>query len=238
MTKEDLTIALVEPDAAVGPGLALPADDAKAQRTSLLSERMGLLAGTALPAHANEGDRRMEDWIASHLDLGELSTPKSRSPWARLIENLPGMRKKPTDKTREQATATTLDSWKRFQVAYKRGITVVRLLEKALVKESQIRDLARDLLDLIAAGNHRVVLSFQAVERVASWMAFVVDEASRRCAAGDGGSSRSVAFRHGSRGCSRSPASGFACLFTTARPPRSKAPGLRTPGRGRCRSRS
>ena len=82
---------------------------------------------------------------------------------------------------------TTLDSWKRFQVAYKRGITVVRLVEKALVKESQIRELARDLLDLIAAGNHRVVLNFQAIERLASWMAFVVDEASRRCARGDGG---------------------------------------------------
>ena len=64
---------------------------------------------------------------------------------------------------------------------------MVRLLEKALVKESQIRELARDLLDLIAAGNHRVVLNFQAIERLASWMAFVVDEAGRRCAAGDGG---------------------------------------------------
>ena len=66
---------------------------------------------------------------------------------------------------------------------------MVRLLEKSLVKESQIRELARDLLDLIAAGNHRVVSNFQAIERLASWMAFVVDEARqavclrrRRCA--------------------------------------------------------
>ncbi len=58
---------------------------------------------------------------------------------------------------------------------------------RSLVKESQIRELARDLLDLIAAGNHRVVSNFQAIERLASWMAFVVDEAQRSCAAGDGG---------------------------------------------------
>jgi anti-anti-sigma factor len=129
----------------------------------------------------------MEDWIASHLDLAELSAPRSSSPWSRLIENLPGAKRKPATKSGEQPGASTPDSWKRFQVAYKRGITVVRLVEKALVKESQIRELARDLLDLIRAGNHRVVLNFHAVERLASWMAFIVDEARKRCAAGDGG---------------------------------------------------
>jgi anti-anti-sigma factor len=129
----------------------------------------------------------MEDWIASHLDLAELSAPRSASPWAKVIENLPGLKRKPKDKGRQQSGASTLDSWKRFQVAYKRGITVVRLVEKALVKESQVRELACDLLDLIGAGNHRVVLNFQAIERLASWMAFVVDEAQKRCAAGDGG---------------------------------------------------
>ncbi len=129
----------------------------------------------------------MEDWIASHLDLGEVAAPRSPSAWAKIIENLPGAKRKPKDKARLQSAASTLDSWKCFQVAYKRGVTVVRLLEKSLVKEAQIRELARDLLDLIAAGNHRVVLNFQAIERLASWMAFVVDEARKRCAMGDGG---------------------------------------------------
>ena len=129
----------------------------------------------------------MEDWISSHLDLGESTAEASSSPWTKIIANLPGLKASP--KTRRGCTGgmMTVDSWKRFQVAYKRGITVVRLVEKALVKESQIRELARDLLDLIAAGNHRIVLNFQAIERLASWMAFVVDEASRRCACGDGG---------------------------------------------------
>ena len=185
MKQEQFTIELSEAgDDASGVALLARGAD-PAPRTSLLSERMGLLAGAA--KRCQHDDRRMEDWIASHLDLAELSAPRSASPWAKIIENLPGLKRKSTAKTRHQSGASTLDTWKRFQVAYKRGITVVRLVEKALVKESQIRELARDLLDLIAAGNHRVVLNFQAIERLASWMAFVVDEAQKRCASGDGG---------------------------------------------------
>jgi anti-anti-sigma factor len=185
MKHEEFLINLAEPTGGGLPGAVLATGADSAARTSLLSEQMGLLARTATRSHHD--DRRMEDWIASHLDLEELSAAKSASPWAKIIENLPGLKRKPKEKRRQPSGRSTLDSWKCFQVAYKRGITVVRLLEKALVKESQIRELARDLLDLIAAGNHRIVLNFQAIERLASWMAFVVDEAQKRCASGDGG---------------------------------------------------
>jgi anti-anti-sigma factor len=185
MKHEELTIALADVDDAALPDARLAKRGDSPPRTSLLSERMGLLAEPS--TQAQQDDRRLEEWIASHLDLGELSAPKSSSPWARIIENLPGLKRKPKQNPRASAGASTLDSWKCFQVAYKRGITIVRLMEKALVKESQVRELARDLLDLISAGNHRVILNFQAMERVASWMAFVVDEARRRCADGDGG---------------------------------------------------
>jgi anti-anti-sigma factor len=185
MTNENLTIELAEPDEGSWARVAPAAGAREAPKTSLHSERMGLLACGSAPSH--HVDRRMEDWIASHLDLGELSAPRPRSPWSRIIDNLPGLKKKPNDKAQAQSGATTTDSWKSFQVAYKRGITVVRLVEKAIVKESQVRELARDLLDLIAAGNDRIVLNFQATERLASWMAFVVDKAWRRCASGDGG---------------------------------------------------
>ena len=188
MTNEDLMIELVDRGRMAGdrkqhPGAAGEVDGVFS--TSLVAERLGLLSNLSVPARHD--DRRMEDWIASHLDVGELAAPRSSSPWSKIIANLPGLKRKPQDKARVQGGVTTLDSWKRFQVAYKRGITVVRLIEKALVKESQIRELARDLLDLIAAGNHRIVLNFQAIDRLASWMAFVVDEAGRRCARGDGG---------------------------------------------------
>jgi anti-anti-sigma factor len=185
MKHEEFTIELADVDDAALPDARLAKRADSPPRTSLLSERMGLLAGPA--TQAQHDDRRMEEWIASHLDLGELSAPRSSSPWARIIENLPGLKRKPKENPRQSSGASTLDSWKCFQVAYKRGITIVRPVEKALVKESQIRELARDLLDLISAGNHRVILNFQAMERLASWMAFVVDEARRRCAAGDGG---------------------------------------------------
>ncbi len=185
MKHEEFAIELADVDDTALPDARLAKRADSPPRTSLLSERMGLLAGPA--TQAQHDDRRMEVWIASHLDLGELSAPTSSSPWARIIENLPGLKRKPKQHPRQSSGASTLDSWKCFQVAYKRGITIVRLVEKALVKESQIRKLARDLLDLISAGNHRVILNFQAMERLASWMAFVVDEARRRCAAGDGG---------------------------------------------------
>lgn len=130
----------------------------------------------------------MEEWIASNLDLDfeSLAQPAPRSIWNKMIEGLPGLKRMPKKGPREQAAVPTLDSWGRFRVAYKRGITLVRLLDKSLVKDAQLRELARDLLDLIAAGNHRVVLNFQATGRLASWLPFVVEAARRRCAAADG----------------------------------------------------
>ena len=89
------------------------------------------------------------------------------------------MKRPPREKRRHSGVETSMLGWSRFHVAYKRGVTVVRLLDKNLVKESQIRELACDLLDLIEAGNHRVVLNFQVVERLASWVVVAVDEARR-----------------------------------------------------------
>src|SRR6476659_10167468 len=117
MTKEELTIELVEPDEGSWGRAPLATVGAGAVQTSLHSERMGLLARTS--TKSPHDDRRMEDWIASHLDLGEPGAPGPRSPWAQIIEKLPGLKKKPKNKAREQSGAIALDSWKRFQVAYK-----------------------------------------------------------------------------------------------------------------------
>jgi anti-anti-sigma factor len=135
----------------------------------------------------------MEAWIASNLEL-ELdrycdfgTKPASRNAWNRLIEKLPVLRRTPKPQRVADGPEASLDGWARFRIAYKPGITAVRLLDKALVKESQVRELARDLLDLIAAGNHRVILNFQAVERLASWVVVAVAEARRRCTAAEDG---------------------------------------------------
>ena len=66
----------------------------------------------------------------------------------------------------------------------------MRLVDQALVRESEVRELACDLLDLIEAGNHCIVLNFHVVERLASWMVVAVDEARRVCESVSGGGLR------------------------------------------------
>ena len=77
--------------------------------------------------------------------------------------------------------------WSRFQVAYRRGITIVRIVDQALVQQSHIEELGCDLMDLIDVGNSRLVLNFSAVMRLGSWIIGVVANAHRRCAEADGG---------------------------------------------------
>jgi anti-anti-sigma factor len=182
--QSEITFAIVD-DVTHGPTSAgLLIDDKKAPRTSLESERFGLLAAPKVIA---DTDRRMEDWIASNLDLDDTAPARPRSPWIRLIDGLPGLKRPPKEKCRDKGAEASLMGWTRFHVAYRRGITVVRLTDRALVKEAQIRELACDLLDLIEAGNHRVVLNFQVVERLASWVVIAVDTARRLCESADGG---------------------------------------------------
>ena len=64
---------------------------------------------------------------------------------------------------------------------------MVRLVDQTLVQCSHIRELGDDLMDLIAVGNHRIILNFSAVARLGSWIVGVVGNAHRRCAAVDGG---------------------------------------------------
>ncbi len=131
------------------------------------------------------GDRRMEDWIASHLDADSAQSGANR--WSQLIANLPASKRKPTGKTSGPAAAGTPAGWSRFNIAYRRGIAVVRLVDRALVDHSHIQEMGCDLMDLIDVGNHRLVINFTVVERLGSWIIGVIGNALRRCAAGDGG---------------------------------------------------
>lgn len=191
MTNDEIAIPLVVGDE--GPhfrraGMSVVEDQPSVPATSLETERFGLLAGPTAPI---DGHRRMEEWIASNLDLESKAAPSSpRSAWHRLIDGIPGLRRTPSSRAKREERKggeAALEGWSRFHVAYRRGITVVRLIDKALVKEAQIQELNSDLLDLIEAGSHRVVLNFKGVERLASMVVVAVDEARRRCAAADGG---------------------------------------------------
>ncbi len=149
---------------------------------------VGRLEGTGLQllvTRTPSGDRRIEDWIASNLDLE--SDPSRTNHWNQLIANLPTSRRQPTRKTGDSSSAGTPTGWSRFNIAYRRGITVVRLVDRALVDRTHIQEMGCDLMDLIDVGNHRLVLNFTLVERLGSWIIGVIGNAHRRCAAGDGG---------------------------------------------------
>ena len=131
------------------------------------------------------GDRRIEDWIASNLDLEGERTEGNH--WNRLIANLPVFRRRQGPRGSDGATIPSRGGWSRFQVAYRRGFTIVRIIDQALVQQAHIEELGQDLMDLIDVGNHRLILNFSAVERLGSWIIGVVASAHRRCAEGDGG---------------------------------------------------
>ena len=107
--------------------------------------------------------------------------------WNKLIANLPVFRRRPGPRGSEGATIPSRGGWSRFQVAYRRGFTIVRIVDQALVQQAHIEEMGRDLLDLIDVGNHRLILNFAAVERLGSWIIGVVASAHRRCAEADGG---------------------------------------------------
>jgi anti-anti-sigma factor len=197
MTDDEVTIPLV--DHQDGPALPAPAPAARpggspptARKTSLEADRLGLL-GSAAPDLS--GDQRMEEWIASQLDLDIPSPLAPQNAWHRIIAGLPGARQ-PRKKSQEPpGPEASLEGWARFRVAYRRGFTIVRLVDRTLVRNPQIQELAADLFDLIEAGNHRVVLNFQAVERLASWVVVVLSHAQKLCDRGDGGALKICALR-------------------------------------------
>ncbi|QEH33561.1 FHA domain protein [Aquisphaera giovannonii] len=134
-------------------------------------------------------DRRLEEWIASNLD--QEADPARENHWNRLIKNLPAFRPRArTNGKGGAALGPATDSqggWSHFRVAYRRGYTMVRVADQSLVQRSLLRELEADLMDLIAVGNHRMVLNFSGVEKLGSWIIGVVGNAHRRCAEADGG---------------------------------------------------
>src|SRR5262249_49240778 len=109
--------------------------------TSLESERMGLLAN---PSSRPREELRLEDWIASNLDIDVETLPRPRNVWNQIVAGLPGLKGTQARAGAKQRSGfeTPNEGWPRFDVAYKRGITVVRLRDKALLKESMIQELA------------------------------------------------------------------------------------------------
>ena len=120
--------------------------------------------------------RRVEDWVASALN--DPSRPAARNGWDRLIDGLPAM-KRVTKPGRRGAIA----GWARFRTTCRRGITVVHIMERNLVKPGDVGEIEEDLIALIDAGYHRILIDFGVVERLTSWVVGALARAHQRCAA-------------------------------------------------------
>ncbi len=190
MASTATAIPLDEPEVldlfSVGPGAEIKAEDEPAP--GLATQRFGILASPQ-PQPQVDGERRIEAWIASNLDfdLPAEPGPSNNNFWNKIIDRLPTLKRVPKKRQLRGGAETSFSEWAHFRIAYRRGITVVRLVDQALAKESQARELACDLIDLVETGNHRILINFHAVDRLASWVVLAVDEANRRCRAIPGG---------------------------------------------------
>lgn len=145
MTNNQLAIPFNELNSATGQfaEAAFPDDGGHAgQSGPLESERMGLLSTSGSNAGRGAG---LEEWIASNLDLDAELARVPRNIWNRIVEGLPGLKRAPKKAAANGAAETRNEGWPRFHVGYKRGITLVRLRDSALLKESMIQEFACDL---------------------------------------------------------------------------------------------
>jgi anti-anti-sigma factor len=161
-----------------------PAGSGDGPAVGLAMDQLGLRAGPAAPV---DRERMIEAWIASNLDFDIPAESAPSNIWDRIVGRLPTWKRPPKPRRSRGGGETSFSEWGHFRIAYRRGITVVRLVDRALAKESKVRELACDLIDLVEAGNHRVLLNFQAVERIVSWVSLAVDEVHRRCQSAPGG---------------------------------------------------
>ncbi len=165
-------------------GLAIPLGEANhvVSTPALAAEALGLKRRID-PERTSF--QRLEEWISSTIDADAVLPGHGGSIWNRLIKGLPGARRR--GPAAGSATRNLPPVWAHFRVAYKRGITIVTLVDRNLVKPARVEELRADLLDLIEADNHRVVVDFRDVERFSSWVAAILVEAARRAAAKPGG---------------------------------------------------
>lgn len=129
-------------------------------------------------------EKRIEDWVVSHLEDRPLNG-EDQVDWHDLIAENALLKRDPKRQRREKADGRgTHEPWTRFRIARRRGITVVRLRDAGLVRESDLHELSDELADLLGAGPRRVVLNFGNVERLSCQAVGMLAETHRRYTAG------------------------------------------------------
>ncbi len=159
------------------------------------AETMTTRAGTQPGPVVAEGPdviERIEAWVASYLD-GNDSAGKTSSmqDWQKHALELFNPKKHRADLKGKKAEAPT--GWKRVAIARKHhGATVIRLKDQTLVKETDLQEFGEELLDMIEAGNSRIVLDFMAVERLSCGIVPILADAARLCSEGGRGELRMI----------------------------------------------
>jgi anti-anti-sigma factor len=127
--------------------------------------------------------RRLEDWIVTNLD--DRGATSSDADWEELLGRLAPSRWKSATAVRERPRAP--GGWTRFRVGHRRGITVVAILDASLVREDDLAELSGDLVALIEAGHHRLVIDFANVEHLSIRAVGALTGAIRGCSSASGG---------------------------------------------------
>ena len=127
-------------------------------------------------------ERRIEEWVVSNLE--RTNDRSAANLWDDMIGRSHASHRL---NRKEERQAAKDGDWGRFRLADRKGIATLRLTDSILVKEDVLREFADDLLELIRAGYHRMVLNFQAVERLSSQIVVALAEADRRCSGVHGG---------------------------------------------------
>ncbi len=157
-------------------------------------EHLGAVGPTVGPGYFDaEMGRRLEDWIVSTLDARG-ATP-FEADWEGRLGRFSPLHHVPRTRNGRLGTAMEPGGWPRFRIASGRGITVVILTDEALVREHDLRELVDDLLALVEAGHHRIVLDFAGVDRLSIHAAGSLAEPVRRCSAAQGGALRVCGLR-------------------------------------------
>ncbi len=142
---------------------------------------LDLCEGDLEPDH--EG--RIERWIVSNLEND--GSAKDALGSGLLMAKAASRKQVPEGPATSPPQAVTNDPWTRFHVVKRGEITVVKLLDSSLVRETILAELDEQLNVLIDAGVRRIVLDFHRVERLSCHLIVTLAKAYRRCTSTTGG---------------------------------------------------
>jgi len=152
-------------------------DRADSMVVPLVADDPGTRASGNLTADACE--TRLEAWAAERLEP-RTAASMSADAWLSRI----GKPVRASNDPGRPGSGSRIDpgqDWKRIRVAHRDGITLVRFVDRQLMREDLLGELRHELRGLVQAGGHRLVISFQHVERVSSAFLETLTRLARDC---------------------------------------------------------